>query len=158
MIPKRLPMCIVNCFSFSDPQVTQIFCSVEVHRYSVQRFSVLGFMDLEVLGSCQIGDKPGVCSFSSLCKAVMHRSPKRALPLQHRGLHGVGSAIHHPPRRTEFGDVYDHAGRTFTRLGDSDRARRHSRFHPAVRLVGYYRRKINKRKATLNLSTLNVEP
>jgi four helix bundle protein len=30
----------------------------------------------------------------------------------------------------EFQDVYDHAGRTFTLLGDSDRARCHSRFHP----------------------------
>jgi hypothetical protein len=26
-------------------------------------------------------------------------------------------------------DVYHHAGRPFTLLGDSDRARRHSRFH-----------------------------
>jgi len=26
--------------------------------------------------------------------------------------------------------VYDHAGRTFTLLGDSDRARCHSTFHP----------------------------
>ena len=30
----------------------------------------------------------------------------------------------------EFQDVYDHAGRTFTLLGDFDRARCHSRFHP----------------------------
>jgi hypothetical protein len=33
--------------------------------------------------------------------------------------------------------VYDHAGRTFTLLGDSDRARCHSRFHPAIRLAGW---------------------
>jgi len=32
---------------------------------------------------------------------------------------------------SEFQDVYDHAGRTFTLLGDSDRARCHSRFHQA---------------------------
>ena len=32
----------------------------------------------------------------------------------------------------EFQDVYDHAGRTFTLLGDSDRARCHSRFHQAL--------------------------
>ncbi|MEE9611040.1 MAG: hypothetical protein V3W19_07290, partial [Desulfatiglandales bacterium] len=30
---------------------------------------------------------------------------------------------------TEFQDVLDHTGRTFTLLGDSDRARCHSRFH-----------------------------
>jgi len=30
---------------------------------------------------------------------------------------------------TEFQDVYDHAGRTFTLLGNSDRARYYSRFH-----------------------------
>ncbi len=32
----------------------------------------------------------------------------------------------------EFQDVYDHAGRTFTLLGDSDRARCHSRFHQVL--------------------------
>jgi len=32
-----------------------------------------------------------------------------------------------------------------------DRARRHSRFHPAVLLAGYPTSKINKIKATLNL-------
>ena len=29
-------------------------------------------------------------------------------------------------------EVYDHAGRTFTLLGDSDRAHRHSRFHQVL--------------------------
>ncbi len=29
-------------------------------------------------------------------------------------------------------DEYDHAGRTFTLLGDSDRARRHSKFHKVL--------------------------
>ena len=33
-------------------------------------------------------------------------------------------------KKAEFQDVYDHAGRTFTLLGDSDRARCHSWFHP----------------------------
>ncbi len=31
--------------------------------------------------------------------------------------------------KTEFQDVLDHAGRIFTLIGDSDRARCHSRFH-----------------------------
>jgi hypothetical protein len=96
-------------------------------------------MDIEVLGSRQFGDKPGVFSFSSLFKAVLRRSPERAL-------HGVGSAIHHPPGRTEFEAVYDHAGCTFTLLGDSDRVRCHSRFHPAVRLASYSTSEIDKDK------------
>jgi four helix bundle protein len=33
---------------------------------------------------------------------------------------------------TEFQDVYDHAGRTFTLLGNSDRARCHSWFHQVL--------------------------
>ena len=33
-------------------------------------------------------------------------------------------------RKAEFQDVYDHAERTFTLLGYSDRARCHSWFHP----------------------------
>ena len=40
--------------------------------------------------------------------------------------------------------MYDHAGRTFTLLGDSDRARCHSRFHPAIRLAGWLTSKVNR--------------
>ena len=35
----------------------------------------------------------------------------------------------------EFQDIYDHAGRTFTLLGDSDRARCHSRFHQVLDIL-----------------------
>ena len=34
--------------------------------------------------------------------------------------------------QSELQDVYDHAGRTSTLLGDSDRARCHSRFHQVL--------------------------
>jgi len=46
--------------------------------------------------------------------------------------------------------VYDHAGDTFTLLGDSERAHHHSSFHPAKQIAGYPTGKINKIKATLN--------
>ena len=45
---------------------------------------------------------------------------------------------------------YDHAGRTFTLLGDSERARCHSRFHPAIRLAGWLWSKVSEKKVTLN--------
>ena len=44
----------------------------------------------------------------------------------------------------EFQDVYYNGGRTFTLLGDSDRARCHSRFHPAIRLAGWLTSKVNR--------------
>ncbi len=54
----------------------------------------------------------------------------------------------------EFQDVYDHGGRTFTLLGDSDRARCHSRFHPPamrdlrtygkIRLLGLFSARLRK--------------
>ncbi len=45
--------------------------------------------------------------------------------------------------------MLDHTGRTFTLLGDSDRVRCHSRFHPAIRLAGRLTSKANEKKVTL---------
>ncbi len=69
---------------------------------------------------------------SPLCRAFLYSDADRRRRIRICFLFGL-VAIHSLNRFS--GCVYDHAGRTLTLLGDSDRARNHSRFHSAVRLA-----------------------
>jgi len=51
----------------------------------------------------------------------------------------------------------DHVGCTFALLGEFDRVRCHSGFHPAIRLPGQPTSVINRRKLTLNGELRNCE-